>query len=232
MARHPYSFHETIDYIGPRPQKPKKNFFGGWVILVIAVGMAFLFGRPLLSSLKAEQVTATPEAAKVAMQTLKRSGKPGDRVAAAALDMAHEDSAAGRRTVMGAAGVLVTAYQHGLGLDMVKLLHDDMASAFTEYPQLWDERGVNAQMDQTRVKNWERFFHRSTPDVQSEPVHVGDVIFWQLEGKTTTHLGIVVPGPGVHAAEMWVVHDLDDGVKWENSMQEMGRVIGRFRFGY
>ncbi len=200
--------------------------------MVIALGMAVLFGRPLLLSLKAEQVTATPEAADVTKNSLKLAGQPGDRVAAAALELTQADSQLSRRSVAGAAGVLIAAYQNGLNMDLVKLLHDDMTAAFSEYPQLWDERGVNTQVDQTRVKNWERFFHRVSPDIQAEPVRVGDVVFWQLQGKATTHMGVVVPGPGVHAAEMWIVHDMEDGAKWENCMQDMGRVVGRYRFGY
>ncbi|MEY3895092.1 MAG: hypothetical protein RLZZ214_611, partial [Verrucomicrobiota bacterium] len=47
MPRPRPGFYSTIEYIGPRPQKPKRrNFFGGWVIIVIALGMAFWFGRP------------------------------------------------------------------------------------------------------------------------------------------------------------------------------------------
>ena len=51
MPRKRSGFHETIEYIGPRPQKKpvrRPNFLGGWLILAIAMGMAIWFGRPLV----------------------------------------------------------------------------------------------------------------------------------------------------------------------------------------
>lgn len=73
MPYNPYDSLNTIEYIGPRPQKPKKNFFGGWVILVISVAMALFFGRPLLASLKSEQVIGTQAAADSIIEELSES---------------------------------------------------------------------------------------------------------------------------------------------------------------
>ena len=45
MSRQRSGYYNAIEYIGPRPQKPKKtNFFGGWVIVVIALAAAAFFG--------------------------------------------------------------------------------------------------------------------------------------------------------------------------------------------
>ena len=64
MPRPRSGFYSTIEYIGPRPQKPKRrNFFGGWVIIVIAVGMAAWYGKPLIPFLKAAGMEATQEQA-------------------------------------------------------------------------------------------------------------------------------------------------------------------------
>ena len=92
MARHrsrPRShsgFYNTIEYIGPRPQKPKRShFFGGWVIVVIAVGIGFWFGRPLVPFLKAAQEGGSMEQAELLVSSLAESGDPGSQLAAAAL---------------------------------------------------------------------------------------------------------------------------------------------------
>ena len=43
MPRSRSGFYSTIEYIGPRPQKPKRpNIFGGWVIILIALTANFI----------------------------------------------------------------------------------------------------------------------------------------------------------------------------------------------
>jgi hypothetical protein len=80
MATKRTGFYHTIEYIGPRPQKPKRqNFFGGWVILVIAAAIAFWFGRPLMPFLRAAQAGASLEQTTLLIDSLKRSEVFGDR---------------------------------------------------------------------------------------------------------------------------------------------------------
>ena len=91
MARRParrpsYGTLDTIEYIGPRPQAPKRsNFFGGWVILLIAAGVGVWFVRPLIPFLRAEQESATSSTADALISELAPSPSLGNRVAAAAL---------------------------------------------------------------------------------------------------------------------------------------------------
>ena len=81
MPRKRSDFYNTIEYIGPRPQKPKRrNFFGGWVIIVIAVSLSCWFGRPLLPFLKATQVTTSLENADVLISSLKSSKNLGSNL--------------------------------------------------------------------------------------------------------------------------------------------------------
>ena len=76
MARSRPGFYSTIEYIGPRPQKPKRpNFFGGWVIVVIAVGIGFWFGRPLVPFLKAAQEGVSMEQAEMLISSLAESDR-------------------------------------------------------------------------------------------------------------------------------------------------------------
>ena len=84
-------FYSTIEYIGPRPQKPKRpHFFGGWVIVVIAVGIACWYGRPLIPFLKAAQEGVTSEQAATLISSLAQSKETGDRLAAAALNHSND----------------------------------------------------------------------------------------------------------------------------------------------
>ena len=228
MPRNAYGSLKTIEYIGPRPQKPKKNFFGGWVILFIAVSMGLFFGRPLLASLRSEQVVGSDAAAQRLIDEMKVSKKPADQLAVAALALTQQNSE--NSSVVRAADVVVQAYANALGLDMKDLLHQDMSNAFAQYPQLWNERGPDKELDVTRVPNLQRFFHRSGEDFSQSEVCVGDVIFWTL-ADGNAHTAIVVPGPGIHAGEKWIVHCWQQNVVWENKLKDFTMVVGRYRFG-
>lgn len=227
MSRNTYGTLKTIEYIGPRPQKPKKNFFGGWVILLIAVGMGMFFGRPLLASLRSEQVVGTEAAADRMIDELSESNAPGDKLAIAALNLTKS----GEGNVNSTADLILKSYRVGLGVDLKELLFEDMSNAFPQYPQLWYERGVNKDVDSARVPNIQRFFNRSGEDFSQSEMEIGDVIFWTLPDGNA-HAAIVVPGPGVHAKEKWVVHYMNNGAVWENKLKDFKIVAGRYRFGH
>ena len=60
MARPRPGFHSTIEYIGPRPQKPKRrHFFGGWVILLAGV-LAFVVALATISLQAVRAALANP----------------------------------------------------------------------------------------------------------------------------------------------------------------------------
>lgn len=232
MRRHQTGgFHSTIEYIGPRPRKPKrKNFFGGWVIVVIAVGIGFACVKPLVSSLKANNVAASSEEADVLISRLGKSEIFGERLAAVALAHSGEsvehdaayykipypngDVPANKGV---AADVLIRCYRK-LKLDLQVLVHNDMAENFKVYPQLWNATGPDTNIDHRRVKNLQRFFERKGQTLAASRVAAdylpGDIVVWSLEKDE--HIGIIVPGPGSRAGEPWVVHNMGEGVKWEN----------------
>ncbi len=245
MPRSRSGFYSTIEYIGPRPQKPKKrNFFGGWVIIVIALGMGFWFGRPLIPFLKANQVGASMEQADLLISSLKESKRFGNGLAAAALtqsgetvtdDRAYYQIAYPNGDVPAhkgvAADVIVRAYR-SLDLDLQVLVHEDMAGNFRLYPQLWAAPAPDTNIDHRRVANLQRFFERKgqtlTPSRNSADYLPGDIVVWSL-ANAEAHIGIIVPGPGGRAGEAWVVHNMGAGVKWENILFDYS-IQRHFRF--
>ena len=228
MPYNPYDCLNTIEYIGPRPQKPKKNFFGGWVILVISVIMALVFGRPLLASLKSEQVAGTQAAADTMIEELSENATASHKLAIAALALTKSDNP--ESAVNNSADLLLKVYQNGLGINLKDLLHEDMSNAFSQYPQLWYERGASKEIDASRVQNIQRFFHRSGDDFGAADPLMGDVIFWTLPDGNA-HAAIIVPGPGLHSNEKWIVHHWQGSVVWENKLSEFIMPLGRYRFG-
>ena len=245
MSRSRPGFYSTIEYIGPRPQKPKRrNFFGGWVILVIAVGIATWFGRPLVPFLKAAQEGATTEQAEILISTLNASAKPGDHLAAAALVHSREkitfdpayykitypngDIAPGK----GAAADVVIRCFRKHGIDLQKEVHEDMTASFRAYPQLWGASAPDTNIDHRRIANLQRFFERKGEILEASrnprDYAPGDVVIWSL-ANAESHIGIVVPGPGKYSDEAWVVHNMGDGMKWENSLLDY-KVEAHFRY--
>ena len=245
MARNRSGFYNTIEYIGLRPQKPKKrNFFGGWVIIVIALGVGSWFARPLIPFLKATQVGASMEQADQLISSLKESEVFGDGLAASALAHSGDNINYDRAyykigypngdvapTKGMAADVIVRAYR-GMDVDLQVLVHEDMVENFRLYPQLWDATGSDTNIDHRRVENLQKFFERKgetlTPSRNVADYKSGDVVVWSL-ANAEMHIGIVVPSPSGRVGEAWVVHNMGAGMKWENVLFDYS-IQRHFRF--
>jgi uncharacterized protein len=245
MARKRSGFYNTIEYIGPRPHKPKKrNFFGGWVIVVIALGIGTWFGRPLIPFLKAAQVGASTEQADLLISSLKESEIFGNRLAAAALTHSSDvisydrtyykigypngDIASNKGM---AADVIIRSFRE-VGTDLQVLVHEDMVENFRIYPQLWEAAAPDTNIDHRRVENLQKFFERKgtllTPSRNVADYKPGDIVVWSL-ATAEMHIGIVVPGPAGHKEEPWVVHNMGAGMKWENILFDYS-ILKHLRF--
>ncbi len=256
MAKHQRSHHlGTIEYIGPRPQakKPQRrpNFLGGWVVLLIAAGATWFFGKPLLPLLKAQQVQATVESADVLIGQLAPSSDFGERLAAQALQRTKNASiydtayyeigypngdvpkgGSDNKTDKGKAEDLLIRSYRCMGIDLQVLIHEDMTRNFSSYPQLWGTRAPDANIDHRRIQNLQRYFKHVgaelKPTRDKADYKPGDIVVWML-AQGELHCGIVVPGPGDRHDEPWVVHDNGHGPKWENVLTEF-QIHGHYRF--
>ncbi|MBC7980655.1 MAG: DUF1287 domain-containing protein [Armatimonadetes bacterium] len=246
MARSRTGYYTAIEYIGPRPQKPKRpNFFGGWVIVAIAIGAGFFFGKPWFSSTMAAQRGPSTAQIEMIIRELDGSSEFGNRLAAEALkysnsavayDPAYFKIAYPNGDVPGkkgvAADVLVRSYRQ-LDVDLQEKIHEDMESHFRVYPQLWAANETDKNIDHRRVPNLQRFFSRNGETLKTSrkaaDYKVGDIIVWAL-ANAETHIGIVVPGPNGNEATPWVVHHpAGGGVKWENTLFDY-QIVGHFSY--
>jgi uncharacterized protein YijF (DUF1287 family) len=245
MARPRPGFYSTIEYIGPRPQKPKRrNFFGGWVIVVIAVVIGCWFFRPLVPFLKAAQEGVTTEDAALAIAALEQANTQADKLAAAAISQSREKTAYDASYYKipypngdvspgkGNAADVVIRGLRTLGIDLQKEVHEDMREHFRIYPQLWGAIAPDPSIDHRRVANLQRFFERKGQALPAsrEPsdYRPGDIVIWSL-ANAESHIGIIVPGPGGTASEPWVVHNMGSGVKWENVLFDF-KITAHFRY--
>lgn len=248
MSRKRSGYYNTIEYIGPRPQRPKKtNFFGGWVIVVIAMGAAVFFGKPLVGGVWAADKEPTNAQVELVIGQLEVTGSFSSKLAAEALrysgrainyDPAYYKIPYPGGDVPASKGVaadLVIRCYRNLGIDLQQEIHEEMQSKFRLYPQLWAATAPDSNIDHRRVPNLQRFLSRkgvSLP-ITSDPAgyQPGDVVVWALS-NAETHIGIVVPeAPGEEGrGSPWVVHHPAGGaVKWEKALFDH-QILGHFRY--
>lgn len=247
MARPRSGYYSAIEYIGPRPQKPKKqNFFGGWVIVAIAVAAGVFFGKPLIGDAFAADKGPSDAQAEVIVTQLDTAGGFGNNLAAEALrysassvsyDPAYYkipypggDVPSGK----GVAADLVVRCYRKLGIDLQQEVHGDMEKNFRVYPQLWAAQAPDANIDHRRVQNLQKFLSRKGESVTTggdpSAYKPGDVVVWVLANAAEMHIGIIVPGPAGSGDTPWVVHHpAGGGVKWEDALFQY-QIFGHFRF--
>jgi uncharacterized protein len=91
------------------------------------------------------------------------------------------------------ADVVIRAFR-AAGVDLQKLVHEDMASAFSVYPKNWGLKRPDTNIDHRRVPNLEKFFSRAGASLpRSEnpaDFQPGDAVSWRIPGNLP-HIGIV-----------------------------------------
>ena len=246
MSRSRSGFYNAIEYIGPRPQKPKKpNFFGGWVIIAFALAAVVFFVKPMVSSVLAAQKAPANAQSEMRIQELESTGNFSDKLAAEALKYASKsfiyddayfkiaypkgDVPAGKGI---AADVVLRCYQK-LGIDLQEKVHEDMQSNYRLYPQLWTASEPDTNIDHRRVPNLQHFFGRKGVSLKADrnPANYkpGDIVIWAL-ANAETHIGIVVPAPAGENSALWVVHHPSGGgVKWEDALFSY-QILGHFSY--
>ncbi|MGA2654139.1 MAG: DUF1287 domain-containing protein [Terracidiphilus sp.] len=125
------------------------------------------------------------------------------------------------RTTGVCADVVIRAARDALGLDLQKLVHEDMVQHFDAYParRAWGSRVPDTNIDHRRVLNLEAFWTRAgarlwaaespTPgDGFPKPIEVGDIVTWLLDARLP-HVGIVVS----NGRQTQVVHNIGRGAE-------------------
>lgn len=144
------------------------------------------------------------------------------------LDYPGGDVPAGRGVC---SDVVIRAYRV-FGIDLQKLVHEDMKAHFAKYPKKWGLKRPDKNIDHRRVPNLQTFFERhgeSLPLSRNIADYAqGDLVAWDLNDKGLTHIGIVVAPPG-KPAERWIVHNIGAGPKLEDRLLEW-TIIGHYRY--
>jgi uncharacterized protein len=144
------------------------------------------------------------------------------------------------RTTGVCADVVIRAGRDGLGLDLQRLVHEDMLRDFAAYPsqKMWGLHQPDANIDHRRVPNLEVFWSRSNArlwtashptngDDFPAPLLPGDLLTWRLDARLP-HVGVVV-GHGIWGTQ--VAHNIGSGVEQISLIQMRSqRAFGHYRW--
>ena len=117
------------------------------------------------------------------------------------------------------ADVVVRAFR-GVGLDLQKLVHEDMRAHFSAYPKAWGLRRPDRNIDHRRVLNLETYLRRRgfarRGSFEPADFQAGDIVSWRLPGNLP-HIGIVSDRKSADGSgRPLVIHNVGAGAREED----------------
>jgi uncharacterized protein YijF (DUF1287 family) len=130
------------------------------------------------------------------------------------------------------ADVIVRAFRAD-GIDLQKLVHEDMTAHFGAYPHLWRSHGADANIDHRRVPNLETFFRRKGAAVPitnvAKDYRPGDIVSWRLPNGLA-HIGLVSDRYAADGSRRpLMIHNIGAGTKEEDVLFAW-TIFGHFRW--
>ena len=131
------------------------------------------------------------------------------------------------------ADVVVRAYR-GIGIDLQRLVHEDMTRNFSVYPKLWGLHRPDSNVDQRRVLNLATFFRRygTVLRITNDPrdYKPGDLVTWNLNPRgSTPHIGVVMPGHSRDGQRPLILHNMGSGQIVQDILFSF-KITGHFRY--
>ena len=126
--------------------------------------------------------------------------------------------------------VIIRAYR-AVGIDLQRLVHEDMRSAFSSYPALWGLKRPDHNIDHRRVPNLQTFLKRQGAELprsrNGADYQAGDVVTWMLPGNLP-HIGLV-SSTRAASGRLMMVHNIGRGPQIEDVMFNYD-ITGRYRY--
>ena len=129
--------------------------------------------------------------------------------------------------------VVIRAYRQ-LGVDLQKLVHEDMRANWNAYPHpaKWALKRPDTNIDHRRVPNLAAFFRRHgtelAPSRDPHDYHPGDLVVWALPYGGLPHIGIVADRISAAGTPL-MIHNIGSGAKMEDVLFAF-KVTGHFRY--
>lgn len=121
-----------------------------------------------------------------------------------------------------------------LGIDLQKVVHEDMEQNLSAYPQRWSRplTRTDTNIDHRRVPNLMVFFRRKGEvlaiSTRAEDYSPGDLVTWDLGGNVP-HIGIVTNRKAANTGRYMLVHNIGQGPMLEDVLFRW-RVTGHYRY--
>jgi uncharacterized protein YijF (DUF1287 family) len=128
--------------------------------------------------------------------------------------------------------VVIRTYRM-LGIDLQRLVHEDMRSSFDAYPAIWGLSTTDKNIDHRRVPNLMKFFERHGKELpvsrKAEDYQPGEIVCWRLEGGMY-HIGIVLSEKSRDGERQLIIHNIGGGQVIEDCLFSF-KIIGHYRYG-
>ena len=127
--------------------------------------------------------------------------------------------------------VVIRSYR-SLGIDLQKLVHEDMKAHFNLYPKNWGLKRTDTNIDHRRVPNLQVFFTHKGQSLKvtqnPKDYKTGDLVTWKLNNNLP-HIGIVVNRRSENGKRPLIVHNIGLGPQLEDMLFDF-KITGHYRY--
>jgi len=129
--------------------------------------------------------------------------------------------------------VIIRSYRQ-LGIDLQKLVHEDMQANFRAYPskRIWGLIKPDKNIDHRRVPNLQVYFERHAQVLTKSPnaadYKTVDIVTWMLPGNLP-HIGMVVNQIAQDSGHPLIVHNIGRGPEMSDMLFAY-TITGHYRF--
>lgn len=129
--------------------------------------------------------------------------------------------------------VVIRSYRK-IGIDLQKLVHEDMKANFSKYPsqRIWGLRKTDTNIDHRRVPNLEVFFSRKGKDKavtkDAKDYVPGDIVTWRLDNGRP-HIGVVTSIKSSNQQNFLIMHNIGYGQVAEDVLFRW-KIIGHYSY--
>lgn len=128
--------------------------------------------------------------------------------------------------------VVIRAYRTALGIDLQKLVHEDMIANFAAYPARWGLSRPDSNIDHRRVPNLQTFLARQGAamplSARAREYQPGDIVTMILPGRLT-HIALVSARKTEDGERPLCVHNIGAGARLDDVLFAFD-LDGHYRF--
>ena len=129
--------------------------------------------------------------------------------------------------------VVIRSYRV-LGIDLQRLVHEDMKANFDKYPstRIWGLKGPDKNIDHRRVPNLQTFFKRHGQELpvtrNAKDYKAGDLVTWMLPGNLP-HIGIVTEKIDPATGNPMIAHNIGSGPQLQDMLFSY-KITGHYKY--